>query len=509
MNARATSSARSTVNESAISAARANASGVSSVYAWIVATRSRSTSSYSPGEPLSRSTRPRSEPSMRTSARIRSGISWPASNRPTRSIASVWVSSRMRSTLSPRCFADVTCFTAAAGPSIAWSTVCREVWSASGAATRVDASIRTDGGMSLLRSARFPAILLLVAAIAGLVVANSPIGAAVDRVLAHAPRHPRHRRRSVARALGLGRAARDLLLLGLGRAAVRADPRASCAASGEAIQPAIAAAGGVIVPIAVYLAFTAGSGRRSGLAGARPRPTSPSRSACSPSSAGACRPALRVFLLALAILDDIVGIVFIAVLFATDVNFGMLAARAAGGRRLRDPEPHARHAARACRSPSLLVLLAITTWVLVLASGVHATIAGVLLGLAMAQRPALRVRHAIEPWVNGVVLPIFAFSAALVADPAGVGIASCPRRSGASWSPCRSGKIVGIAGAGWLVAAHRRRGGGDRSSRSATCSPPARSAASASRSRCCWPSSRSPTHPSCATRRSSACSPGR
>ena len=45
MNARATSSARSIVKESAISAALAKASGVSSVYAWIVATRRRSTSS--------------------------------------------------------------------------------------------------------------------------------------------------------------------------------------------------------------------------------------------------------------------------------------------------------------------------------------------------------------------------------------------------------------------------------------------------------------------------------
>ena len=108
----------------------------------------------------------------------------------------------------------------------------------------------------------------------------------------------------------------------------------------------------------------------------------------------------------------------------------------------------------------LLVILAIATWVLVLASGVHATIAGVLLGLAMAQGPALRVRHAIEPWVNAVVLPIFAFMAALVPIPQ----VAASDLSPAFWGILLAlpiGKIIGIAGAGWL-AQRFGAGGGDQ-----------------------------------------------
>ena len=97
----------------------------------------------------------------------------------------------------------------------------------------------------------------------------------------------------------------------------------------------------------------------------------------------------------------------------------------------------------------MLVLLAVLTWVLVYESGVHATIAGVLLGLAMAQTPALRTRHAMEPWINGVVLPIFAFSAALVVIPQ----VSPSQLSPALWGILVAlpvGKVIGISGAGWL-----------------------------------------------------------
>ena len=50
-------------------------------------------------------------------------------------------------------------------------------------------------------------------------------------------------------------------------------------------------------------------------------------------------------------------------------------------------------------------------------SGVHATIAGVALGLVMARRPAGRAAHVLEPWSNGVILPLFAFTAAMVPIP--------------------------------------------------------------------------------------------
>src|SRR5690606_13072935 len=54
----------------------------------------------------------------------------------------------------------------------------------------------------------------------------------------------------------------------------------------------------------------------------------------------------------------------------------------------------------------------------VLLSGVHATIAGVALGLVLAPRAANRTRQRLEPWSNAVVLPLFAFTASLVVVPA-------------------------------------------------------------------------------------------
>src|SRR5690606_30911696 len=114
---------------------------------------------------------------------------------------------------------------------------------------------------------------------------------------------------------------------------------------------------------------------------------------------------VRIFLLALAILDDIVGIVFIAVLFAHDLQWGWFLAGlvcvAAFGMLSR---------LLGLRVQPLVVagmlVTAVLAWGFVAASGVHATIAGVLLGLAMAQSPALRARAVLEPWVNGAILPL-------------------------------------------------------------------------------------------------------
>ena len=96
----------------------------------------------------------------------------------------------------------------------------------------------------------------------------------------------------------------------------------------------------------------------------------------------------------------------------------------------------------------MIVALALATWVFVLLSGVHPTIAGVLLGLAMSQNRALLTRHALEPWINAVILPLFAFSAALVPLPNGAGL---PPVFWAVLVALPVGKVVGIAGAGWIA----------------------------------------------------------
>lgn len=299
--------------------------------------------------------------------------------------------------------------------------------------------------MSLLRSARFPAIVLLVAAVLALVLANSPWGASVAAVKDAYLGIPGVFEMSAGHWVQDGLLAVFFFVVAVELQFELTNGELNSAR--KAIQPAIAAAGGVIVPIAVYLAFAAGSRVSSGW----PIPTATDIAFALGVLAvfGKGLPTgIRIFLLALAILDDIVGIVFIAVLFTDGVNIGMLAlaavavvvfgvlSRTLGGRG---------------RVPIvvILVVLAIATWLLVYLSGVHATIAGVALGLAMAQPPALRARHALEPWVNAIVLPLFAFSAALVAIPQ----VSASELSPAFWGVFVAlpvGKVIGITLFGWI-----------------------------------------------------------
>lgn len=299
--------------------------------------------------------------------------------------------------------------------------------------------------MSLLRSERFPAIVLLAAAAAGLIVANSAAGPAVDEVMHVAVGIPGLFELSAAHWVKDG-----LLALFFFVVAVELQyelTNGQLNSLRKAIQPAIAAAGGVLAPILVYLAISGGSDA----AGGWPIPTATDIAFALGVLAvfGRGLPsALRIFLLALAILDDIVGIVFIAVLFTSDVNIGMLALAALAVVAFGVVSRWLRRSNRVGVG-ILLVVLAVAAWALTYLSGVHATIAGVALGLAMMQRPALHVRHALEPWVNGLVLPLFAFSAALVVIPA----VPLSQLSPAFWGvlvALPAGKIVGITLAGWV-----------------------------------------------------------
>ncbi|MFT4051632.1 MAG: Na+/H+ antiporter NhaA [Microbacterium sp.] len=304
--------------------------------------------------------------------------------------------------------------------------------------------------MTSLRSARLPAVLLLAAAVCGLALANSPFSVAVLAAIDHPLPAPAGfsglAGLSVRRVVSEG-----LLAVFFFVAAIELRQELSSgqlSSPKRAVLPAIAAGGGVLAPIAVYLVIAGGSSAASGW----PIPTATDIAFSLGVLAVFGRglpPAVRVFLLALAILDDIVGIFFIAVLSATDLDAGMILLAAGGvavfavGSRLLTSRPHG------WMIPCLVVCAA-ATWLATYRSGVHATLAGVALGLAMAPRPARRVRHGLEPWVNGVVLPLFALTAALVVVP------SVPLRdlSPALWGVLVAlplGKLVGITAAGGIA----------------------------------------------------------
>ena len=308
--------------------------------------------------------------------------------------------------------------------------------------------------MTLLRSARFPAILLLIAAIAGLVIANSPIGAAViEFSFAH---------------IGIADTVVDLSLahwvsdglLAIFFFIVAVELKRELAIGelnslSKAALPAVAALGGVVVPAGIYLLITAGSGWENGW----PVPTATDIAFALGLLAifGKGIPTrVRVFLMALAVLDDLVAILIIAFFFTSSVELSYLGFAAvtlllfSGVSRVLRPRS-GYILARKPQWPLVIAMwvLAVLTWYFVFQSGVHATIAGVLLGLVMARRPGGRAVHTLEPYSNGIILPLFAFSAALVAIPA----VSVSELSPAFWGILVAlpvGKLIGISLAGWL-----------------------------------------------------------
>lgn len=316
--------------------------------------------------------------------------------------------------------------------------------------------------MNVLRSERWAAVLLLVAAILGLVLANLPFGEAlVERLDTHLDLPWLGLDLSAGHWISDGLLAVFFFIVAveLKRELVIGELNSPS----KAMLPAIAALGGVVVPALIYVAFTAGTD----VVGGWPIPTATDIAFALGVLAvfGRFIPTrVRVFLLALAVLDDLIAILIIAFFFTADANMAFLGLAAVAialfGAFSRMLKP--RSAWILSRRPqwpimAVLWVLAALTWYFVYQSGVHATIAGVALGFVMARRPGGRAVHGLEPFSNGVILPLFALTAAMVAIPQ----VSVSELSPAFWGILVGlpvGKIVGImlaGGLGMLVASRR------------------------------------------------------
>lgn len=306
---------------------------------------------------------------------------------------------------------------------------------------------RMSDSRNLLRTQQFPAVLLLLAAALGLLLANLPTYGPIAAVLDfHIAVPGTGIDLSVAHWISDG-----LLAIFFFVVAMELQyelTRGDLSSFRKALQPAIAAAGGVLVPIIIYLVIAGGEATASGW----PIPTATDIAFALGVLAvfGKGLPtAVRVFLLALAILDDIIGIIFIAVLFAHDLNWIYLVLAVVGVvvfgflSRLLPVK-------RSWLVIVAMVVVGVLVWALVLLSGIHATIAGVMLGLAIAQSPSMRARHVLEPWVNGAILPIFAFAAAFVVIPAVSPTQLSPAFFGIAIA-LPVGKIIGIMLFGWVA----------------------------------------------------------
>lgn len=176
--------------------------------------------------------------------------------------------------------------------------------------------------------------------------------------------------------------------------------------------PAIAAVGGMVVPAVLTLGI-GGSGV--GNAWSVPVATDIAFALGVLALAGSRMPSsARVFLLSLAVVDDLGAIALIAILFTGSLNWlAVLAAVLLLGLYW-----FCQH--RRIRSPLVYVPLAVLTWFAVHEAGVHATIAGVLLGLLTrvradageAEPPGVRMEHLLQPVSAGVAVPLFALFAA-------------------------------------------------------------------------------------------------
>lgn len=175
------------------------------------------------------------------------------------------------------------------------------------------------------------------------------------------------------------------------------------------ILPGLAALGGMAVPALVYLAITRGEGVNHGWA--IPTATDIAFALGILALAGpGLPPGLRSFLLTLAILDDLGAILIIAIFYGHDLHMTYL---------LGALVPVAGMLVLARRGTVALgpaLFLAAILWVLVLQSGIHATIAGVVAAFCIPLKdraggsPLHRLAGALQPYVTYLIVPLFAFA---------------------------------------------------------------------------------------------------
>ncbi|MFB7418489.1 Na+/H+ antiporter NhaA [Streptomyces sp. NPDC056121] len=230
------------------------------------------------------------------------------------------------------------------------------------------------------------------------------------------------------------------------------DPRA-------AVLPVVAALCGMAVPALVYfLVNITGGGSLDGWA--VPTATDIAFALAVLAVIGTSLPSsLRAFLLTLAVVDDLFAILIIAIFFTSDINFAALAGAVVGlgvfWLLLR----------KGVRGWYVYVPLALVIWGLMYNSGIHATIAGVAMGLMLRctrrdgeeHSPGEHIEHLVRPFSAGLAVPLFAlFSAGVaVSGSALTDVFTRPETLGVVLGLV-VGKAVGIFGGTWLTARFTR-----------------------------------------------------
>ena len=263
----------------------------------------------------------------------------------------------------------------------------------------------------------------------------------------------------------------------------------------QAMLPIAGAVGGMLAPAAIYLALNRGGEAARGWGA--PMATDIAFAIGVMALLGSrIPPPLKVFLTALAIVDDLGAVLMIAVFYTAELHWAGLAAAAAlllvlaGANRA------------GVRAPAVYAAIGVLVWLALLTSGVHATVAGVLVALTVPARvridrarfigaahghvdafagaelpvsrqfassgqleaihaleatcgraatPLQRLEHALHPWVSFAIMPLFALANAGVRLGGGSGAFERPAVILGIVLGLVIGKPLGIAGMSWLA----------------------------------------------------------
>lgn len=220
---------------------------------------------------------------------------------------------------------------------------------------------------------------------------------------------------------------------------------------GQLLLPAVAALGGMLMPALIYTAINWGDS--TALRGwAIPAATDIAFALGIVALLGSRVPvSLKVFLTAVAIIDDLGAIVVIALFYTANLSWPMLAGALLSGAVL-----FVLNRLRITRV-DVYIVVGLLMWVCVLKSGVHATLAGVITALAIPMRdargqsPLASIEHGLHPWVAFGVLPMFAFTnAGVVLDGVSFSTLMSPVPLGIGLGLV-AGKAIGVFGAAILM----------------------------------------------------------
>lgn len=248
-------------------------------------------------------------------------------------------------------------------------------------------------------------IILVFAAVLAIIMANSPIANFYNSFLQAKIAlwvGPASFSNSIHHLINDGLMAIFFFLIGL---EIKREVIAGELSSRErALLPLLAAVGGMLVPAIIFMGINANAPQNH--AGwAIPSATDIAFALGILALLGnRVPPALKILLMAIAVIDDLGAIIIIALFYTADLSTTALACAGFLTAALM--------LLNRCgvRRPAAYILTGLLLWMAVLESGVHATLAGVVTALFMPRDHIASMEHALHPWVSFLIMPLFAFA---------------------------------------------------------------------------------------------------